>query len=71
MKRATIALVLLLSSQSAFAELPSASDAVVKQALASGKPAVIVRHYHVVGSCRFLIVSCFKGIPADSLLAVR
>jgi thioredoxin 1 len=30
-----------MSSQSAFAELPSASDATVKQALASGKPTVI------------------------------
>lgn len=41
MKRAVIAFALLMTSQSAFAELPSASDAVVKQALASGKPTVI------------------------------
>lgn len=41
MKRAMIAFALLLSSQPAFAELPSASDAVVKHALASGKPTVI------------------------------
>lgn len=35
------ALVLLLSATAARAELPSASDAAIGQALASGKPAVI------------------------------
>lgn len=41
MKRAIIAFALIMTAQPAFAELPSASDAVVKQALASGKPTVI------------------------------
>lgn len=39
--RSLLAAALVLSAVNAQAELPSASDAAVRQALASGKPAVI------------------------------
>ncbi len=41
MKRIVFALVLFMSAQTAYAELPSAGSAVVSQAFASGKPTVI------------------------------